>query len=52
MAGLCADFFPLNVYNLIADNIKLNEIRQNTEEAKLYGVDKLITNPNESMSFQ
>ena len=27
MAGFNVDFIPYNVYNLLADNIKLSEIR-------------------------
>lgn len=42
MAGFNApEYTPFNVYNLLVDNIKLNEIKNNPEEAKRYGVDNL-----------
>lgn len=39
MAGFNADFFPVSVYNLVADNIRVSEILNDSEEAKLYGID-------------
>lgn len=39
MVGFNADFMPFNVYNLLVDNIKLNEVKNNPNEAKKYGVE-------------
>lgn len=44
MAGFNPDFFPANVYNLIADNIKLNEIKRDSKESEIYGINHLFNN--------
>ena len=43
MVGFNADFFPVSIYNLVADNIRLTEILKDKEEAKLYGVDSILS---------
>lgn len=42
MGGLNPDHNPSNVYNLVADNIRLNEIKSNKGEAHRYGVEYLF----------
>ena len=42
MVGFNTEFVPFNVYNLLIDNIKLNEVKNDPEEAKRYGVDHLF----------
>ncbi len=42
MGGLNPDHNPANVYNLIADNIRLSEIKNNKKEAYKYGVEYLF----------
>ena len=42
MAGFNVDYQPLSVYNLVVDNIKLSEIKDDPKEAKEYGVDYLF----------
>jgi len=42
MIGFAPDFKPYNVYNLLVDNIKLSEIKNDVEESKRYGVDYLF----------
>jgi hypothetical protein len=41
MGGLNPDFTPANVYNLVADNIRLHELKSNRDDANHYGVDYL-----------
>lgn len=41
MAGFNPEYNPLHVYNLIIDNLKLNEVKNNEKEAYSYGVDYL-----------
>jgi hypothetical protein len=38
MGGFNADMSPLNVYNLVADNIRVHELRSNEKTAFEYGV--------------
>jgi hypothetical protein len=42
MVGFNADHIPSNVYNLVIDNIKLNEVLHDKDEAKRFGVDHLL----------
>lgn len=42
MVGFNVDYTPNQVYNLIADNVKLTEIKNDPENAKVYGVDHLF----------
>jgi hypothetical protein len=42
MAGFNVDYFPMSPYKLLVDNIKLCEIKNNTEDAKEYGVEYLF----------
>lgn len=42
MVGFNVDFMPFNVYNLLVDNIKLNEVKNNPADAKKFGVDYLF----------
>lgn len=51
MAGFSADHYPANVYNLVVDNIRLNEVLRNEEEAQRFGVDHLSKGPYESPSL-
>ncbi len=41
MVGFNSDVVPYAVYSVIADNIRLCEVRGNKEEAFAYGVDHL-----------
>jgi hypothetical protein len=41
MAGFNVDIPPTNVYNLLVDNIKVTEIKNDPKEAKNYGLDHL-----------
>ncbi len=43
MGGLNPDFMPLNVYNLVMDNIRLCEIKNSKTEAHRYGVEHLFS---------
>ena len=43
MGGLNPDHFPTNVYNLVSDNIRLNEVMKDKEESYQFGVDQLFT---------
>ena len=42
MVGFNTNLQPHSVYNLLVDNIKLNEVKNDPEEAKKYGVDRLF----------
>lgn len=42
MGGLNADHDPSNVYNLVLDNIRVNEITHSPKETTKYGLDQLI----------
>jgi hypothetical protein len=42
MGGLNPEHNPQNVYNLIADNIRLNEIKSSKSDAYKYGVEYLF----------
>lgn len=42
MVGFNSNFTPYNVYNLLVDNIKLNEVKNDPVESKRYGVDHLF----------
>jgi hypothetical protein len=42
MVGFNADYVPHAVYNLVVDNIKLCEIKDDPQEAKDYGIDYLF----------
>lgn len=43
MAGLSPHHYPTNVSNIIADNIRLTEIKSNRKERMKYGVDHLFS---------
>lgn len=42
MVGFNADFVPYNVFNLVSDNVKLAEIKNDDGLARKYGVDHLF----------
>lgn len=42
MGGLNPNHFPINIYNLLTDNIRLNEVMKNKEESFQYGVENLF----------
>ena len=42
IVGFNADFMPHQVYNLIVDNLRLSEIKEDPKEAREYGVDHLF----------
>ena len=43
IAGLnSAEYMPMNVFNLITDNIRVNEIKDSPEEAQDYGLEHLV----------
>jgi hypothetical protein len=43
MGGLCHEHYPSNVYNLVVDNIRLNEVKNDAKERLEYGVDHLFS---------
>lgn len=42
MVGFNPNFNPINIYNLVIDNIKMNEVKNNTKDVRKYGVDYLF----------
>jgi hypothetical protein len=42
LVGFNADFKPYTVYNMVVDNLRLSEIKEDPREAKEYGVDHLF----------
>lgn len=42
MVGFNPDHDPVNVFNLIADSIRLHEIKSDPVTKKLYGVDHIF----------
>lgn len=48
IAGFNADYKPYQVCNLVADNLRLAEIKEDPREAREYGVDGLFTSNNNS----
>ena len=40
MVGFNADYKPYTVYNLLVDNLRVDEVKSDPKEAKEYGVDQ------------
>lgn len=45
MAGFNYEYQPYAVYNLIVDNLRVDEIKDSAKEAKEYGVDQYFRHP-------
>ena len=42
MGGLNPEYFPLSIYNLVADNIRVCEVKNDPEDAISFGIDKIM----------